>query len=583
MDAMQGLGLTAEEAELWELLSHDLLPETVNINPQDNVNTLDWDLSQFALDTFPSTSVIAKFEPQLSLDTLPQDASLQPGTMTPNSSHHQQQRPSNLQNSSTQSQETTVVEQAVSAANDLMHSLLTSPTLLINMMVLGTLSMNQSEARHHGDAMWRLVHKGVIGTWDRLIEIRGPYDDCQGVPLILTALLGQMYGLNSNNPEMIRNSLVANYLNFRWAKVSGIYDHASVPNKVDVRNLEGKALDQAWKLWSAKETQRRGILGCYVLDATSSVTFKTTPAVRHTYNPFPALADEDTFVAVTAEDWKRAYLLSCCPQQADLTFSQMYRLLFNPDSSREQLQIFSRLSSLSREVILEGVGSLITEWYESDFGTAFGGPDLRDVAIALARIHDHLLSSPDHVRVPNLCIRWHSMCMRLAKCSQPRDFATSQQSQRDWFATPIGRRAVLHAIAIRLEVDALTISYVRYPHFTLAECLYQAALLLIAYIKTQDSPAAEGVTDEAVPCNVDTPVNWTELGTCSLVSNSTDELWSVTPTQAAYYLQWGGQPTFHAVPINLHDLLSLVNALTSAGQTWRRSALLAREIEMHMM
>jgi hypothetical protein len=84
-----------------------------------------------------------------------------------------------------------------------------SAPLLLNMIAIGSLSLSGPENRAKGVALWRLVHKSVAGSvslacwtmlrcqWDQLIEIKGPYDPCKGVQLVLTALLGQVFATMS--------------------------------------------------------------------------------------------------------------------------------------------------------------------------------------------------------------------------------------------------------------------------------------------------------------------------------------------------------------------------------------------------
>lgn len=90
----------------------------------------------------------------------------------------------------------------------------TSAPLLLNMITIGSLSLSGPENRAKGIALWRLVHKSVAGSvslvveetrltyqWDQLIEIKGPYDPCKGVQLVLTALLGQVFATMSKVRE----------------------------------------------------------------------------------------------------------------------------------------------------------------------------------------------------------------------------------------------------------------------------------------------------------------------------------------------------------------------------------------------
>lgn len=62
------------------------------------------------------------------------------------------------------------------------------------MIVLGTLYMPEADAREKGEALWRLVYKGVCVSWERLLELRtGPGDPTRGTSLCQTILLGHIY------------------------------------------------------------------------------------------------------------------------------------------------------------------------------------------------------------------------------------------------------------------------------------------------------------------------------------------------------------------------------------------------------
>jgi hypothetical protein len=68
---------------------------------------------------------------------------------------------------------------------------LTHP-LLLNAIAIGSLYIG-SEHIAKGQALWRLAHTAVATNWATLITHRGAYDSCNGIQLVLTALLGQIY------------------------------------------------------------------------------------------------------------------------------------------------------------------------------------------------------------------------------------------------------------------------------------------------------------------------------------------------------------------------------------------------------
>jgi len=66
-----------------------------------------------------------------------------------------------------------------------------SHPLLLNIMALGSLFVGAKDAVLKGEALWRLAHIAVATNWKHLMATRGPRDSCEGVQLVLTAVLGQ--------------------------------------------------------------------------------------------------------------------------------------------------------------------------------------------------------------------------------------------------------------------------------------------------------------------------------------------------------------------------------------------------------
>lgn len=66
--------------------------------------------------------------------------------------------------------------------------------LLLNAMAIGSLYLGPKSSVAKGEALWRLAHVAVTTSWEVLITHKGPYDVGQGVQLVVTALLAQVYG-----------------------------------------------------------------------------------------------------------------------------------------------------------------------------------------------------------------------------------------------------------------------------------------------------------------------------------------------------------------------------------------------------
>jgi hypothetical protein len=77
-----------------------------------------------------------------------------------------------------------------------------SHPLLLNIMALGSLFIGARDAIPKGEALWRLAHIAVATNWKHLMATKGPRDHCEGVQLVLTAVLGQTYALLSKNENL---------------------------------------------------------------------------------------------------------------------------------------------------------------------------------------------------------------------------------------------------------------------------------------------------------------------------------------------------------------------------------------------
>jgi hypothetical protein len=66
--------------------------------------------------------------------------------------------------------------------------------LLLNAIAIGSLYLGPKDAIAKGETLWYLAHTAIATSWQTLINHRGPYDVCHGVQLIISALLGQLYG-----------------------------------------------------------------------------------------------------------------------------------------------------------------------------------------------------------------------------------------------------------------------------------------------------------------------------------------------------------------------------------------------------
>lgn len=88
------------------------------------------------------------------------------------------------------------------------------PPLLLTMAALGSLFVCLPGSVEKVEILWRLGHTAVATSWNTLLSLRGPHDSCDGIQVVLTALLSQSYALLSGNPNIRTIALVVHGLGF---------------------------------------------------------------------------------------------------------------------------------------------------------------------------------------------------------------------------------------------------------------------------------------------------------------------------------------------------------------------------------
>lgn len=354
------------------------------------------------------------------------------------------------------------------------------PPLLLNIYALGALFVTQAGSRKQADILWRLAHTAVATSWNSVITQKGPYDTCDGVQLVLTALLGQTYALLSNSPGIRRTAFVFHGLGFYWARTSGMYNLKPFP-LADLPNSDTPEEEKLcrWKSWAALETQRRAILGHYILDGLIAQSSGFAPSARHVVNSIGTACTEAAFSAQTVGDWVIAMQGSLIVEQP---MSTVYASLFRLDYVSSP----TPLSEFSISVVLEGLQSLVSDLQEA-ISPAVGVVPQREIISALINLYEGSMmtigSHPTPDRLP-LLLRWHTICLELAVPSAVL-FETIRSSHKSlrcpnwtpinsphrrltdleqWSQSAAGMRALLHAIAIKQLLSELPLSRALSPH-----------------------------------------------------------------------------------------------------------------------
>lgn len=366
----------------------------------------------------------------------------------------------------------------------------TIPPLLLNMVALGSLFVCEKDAAEKGEMLWRLGHTAVATTWQALIEIRGPWDSCDGVQLVLTALIGQAYALLSSNTSIRTTASVFHGLGFYWARTSGMYSVPDVLSELPSLDLLEVDKNTLWKTWAATEVQRRAILGHYILDGLISQASGSPASARHLINSLGMACSDAAFAAKTADEWIMEITRST---QSQIPVCEAFTRIFAPNYSENPLQ-FSHLSTF---VMIEGLQSLIADLHEIR-GPVFGTVSRSQIVQAMLNLHQGNImpeTASDFHRLPIL-IRWHCVFIETTAPSiaiyrwlcdhyeLPQVLggihAKSQLGNLNliqWAGQADAFRAALHAISITRLLDTLPLSQI-YRAMHIPTAVFTSAMII---------------------------------------------------------------------------------------------------------
>ncbi|KAF1988401.1 C2H2 type zinc finger domain protein [Aulographum hederae CBS 113979] len=416
--------------------------------------------------------------------------------------------------------------------------------LLLNAVAIGSLYLGPKDAVSKGEVLWRLAHTAVTTSWHTLIGHRGPNDACSGVQLIITALLGQIYGSLSKNRAIRTMSQAFHGLGFTWAHSCGLYESEQYDlNHLPDFTASNQDKDRQWRVWIAREIQQRSILSHYILDGLVAKLYGSGTAVRHASNQLTTPGSEAAFSANTAEEW-------LCIMRGELvnkiTFKSIYRMAFS--STGDSSAIGYSLPALSLKVVLEGMQCFLSD-NDDDEDTPIGIPSRADIRRALARIYDCITQNPTLSSTERLEIhlRWHSISLDTTAnttllgrhiCSNynieqhiwPNIKAgTLAADPATWANTPDARRALLHAFAIQDIVEQLPRG--RAHAINMPSALFTAATVYAVY------PIAGNVN-----VRIPTMVDWNDVLCTTAGSNMALTASAGFPSTTTQYVRGDAVP-----------------------------------------
>ncbi|WWD02664.1 hypothetical protein V865_000704 [Kwoniella europaea PYCC6329] len=440
----------------------------------------------------------------------------------------------------------------------------TNAPLLLSMIAVGSLCLQSDDARRLGDSIWRLANTAVSSSWQELIKIKGDFDSCQGLALVTTVLLVQIYATASTDPELKNSAVVAQPLGFRCARLAGMFDTQTLTQAETVSSefkaLEGQALTDRWYKWSARETQQRTLLGLYLMDAQVCSLFDAAPSVRHTLSQLSPVCTDAAFYAPTAEAWQKVMVdedgLYGSPYRGPL--STLYSC--NPSSGPLRRSI---TSGFTVAALLDGIYCLVVE--QRDLPLSLRNEEMSSLIDRLDRFrNDFLLSDKPEIDIPALAMKWHTTSISLLELWLPTGIALKENAEsiNKWFSTPQGRRAVLHANAIRQVVDTMPFSAISTPRIQTPVCTYHAGYIMMLWLKSHMCAKGAGNWD------LDHEVDWQRLGSIGQVISQRDLVTAVEGGGPETFVTEGGTTTLRGRKFDATGISALISALTTFGGTW---------------
>ena len=447
--------------------------------------------------------------------------------------------------------------------------------LLLNAIALGSLFMGQNDDITKGEILWRLAHTAVTTSWHDLINHRGPYDGCCGVQLVMTALLGQLYAILSRNDTLRKTAQIFHSLGFYWSRQSRLYDIDQNVINVPALNAAPEEKLRAWKLWAARETQLRALLGHYILDGLIAQNAGSPTCQRHASNPLPLASNDTLYQAGTADDWIVQMETS---RACTLTFRDYFNQLFS-DSAVPQSWT-SDPSVFSDRVILEGLNSLVLERNDSPLETV-GIPSKHAISRALGCFFG-LMSSKEALRTNEhleALLRWHFISLDAATdcgllcrtmCETHQVSQTILGARRPastfhlatWARTPGARRALLHAIAIEDTLQQLPIGRANALH--VPSSIFAAAMIYCGFLLA-------GISSTATPSVLD----WTKLMVTDALGDSTANV----DAEMQAFLEGNASPHGSKIRNLFYDAKRLSTMLQNFSRPWGVSTAMQQVLE----
>lgn len=257
-------------------------------------------------------------------------------------------------------------------------------------------------------------------------------------------------------------------------------------------NFEPDTIEHKWRVWAARETQLRALLGHYILDGQISEYSGSPTCQRHTSHSLPIPSDDWTFGAQDASTWVEAIMTQRPPS---LHFASMFNSIFSENV--HVMHLGTRLSLFTASVVSEGLKSMVAE-NPKPGAKVVGMPSRLDISRALGRLHSFVMQSASMSAVEKkvALLRWHTISLDAAVdsswlcrnlCGQynveqrisggPKQPGLDLQS---WIRSPRARLGLLHASCTHQILRELPMTQLQTIHVSGA--VFSAAVVYCAFL-----------------------------------------------------------------------------------------------------
>lgn len=342
------------------------------------------------------------------------------------------------------------------------------------------------------------------------------------------------------------------------------------------RVLSTEELEIRWRVWASVENIRRCVLIILGWEGSMSPAPIEHTIIRSSGNPFAeAWDDEATFLAPNAVQWLAA--ISDSRDRASALCGQpighLNQIFFRQDQTRAE--DLSRLSMTTRCSLIDGFLGFIRESVPDYGAYHIHQIDVNELDMALARYYTLYLAETTDPRnkdiLPGI---WHATALS-------HGFAIARSEQKsglDLWTSPLGRHMLLHANAIRQDMQKLQLVRGRIPAIHHVRNIVMASRVFRDYIS--HNAAIQTTSTYSLNLSIDWQSLITTLGTCYISSRRLLAGLS-RPSEAELFVLSPSIPIISGLAVGLHELGPFIMALQALARVYPCAQAFADELSQH--